>query len=71
MTKTLKQLMTEEYSGPRKLCSCGCGEALEPRFDGLRHEVDGHEVNDDCYFDSIGDGIEKHPIGPHGLKSPG
>jgi hypothetical protein len=51
-----------------KLCSCGCGEPLEPRVDGERHTIGGKEVNSDCYFNSFGDELEKFPIVPLRLR---
>ncbi len=48
-----------------KLCGCGCGQELEPRIDGERHTIKGKgEVNSDCYYDSFGKELEKHPIIP-------
>ena len=52
-----------------KLCGCGCGEPLEPRFDGIRHTIDGREVNDGCYFNRMSEEIDRYPIGrPCGLR---
>lgn len=45
------------------LCGCGCGQPLEPRIDGVRHTLGGREVNDDCYFEQMGMGIDAHSIG--------
>ena len=46
-----------------KLCGCGCGEPLEPRIDGVRHTLDGKEVTDDCYFEHLGEIVEKQSLG--------
>ncbi len=52
-----------------KKCGCGCGEPLEPRVDGERHQIKGlGEVNTGCYFDSLGNEFEEHPIIPHGIR---
>ena len=56
-------LLTDLVPRELKLCGCGCGEPLEPRIDGKRHSLDGKEVNDDCYFEHLGKGIDEHPIG--------
>lgn len=53
----------EEEKRNLRRCGCGCGESLEPRVDGERHQIDGVEVNSDCYFEKLGEEIEKHPIG--------
>lgn len=45
-----------------KLCGCGCGEALEPRFDGVRHKLEDKGVNSDCYFREFGKIVEEFPI---------
>ena len=47
----------------RKLCGCGCRKLLEPRTDGIRHTINGKEVNDDCYFEQVSALIDQHPIG--------
>jgi hypothetical protein len=47
----------------QKLCSCGCGEPLDPRVDGERQKIGGREVREDCYYASFGDWIDDHPIG--------
>ena len=51
-----------------KPCSCGCGKPLEARVSGQRHTMAGREVNADCYFDSFGQTLEKHPVGGSGLR---
>jgi hypothetical protein len=55
----------------KKLCGCGCGELLEPRVDGERHQIDGKEVNSDCYFTAFGDELEKYLIGGRGIRRSG
>ncbi len=54
----------------KKLCGCGCGEELEPRFDGGEHHtMGGVEVNSDCYFEKLGEVVEAHPIHQHPSQS--
>lgn len=55
----------------KKLCGCGCGKPLEPRVDGDRLQIDGREVNPDCYYDRFGDELEKYPIGGRGIRRVG
>ena len=54
-------------SFPKKMCSCGCGEPMEPRVDGQHLTVDGLEVNPDCYYGLLGEGIEEHPTVAEGF----
>lgn len=56
---------------PKKLCSCGCGQPLEPRVDGERPRIDGREVNPDCYFEAFGKEIEEYPILPPRIRRRG
>lgn len=42
---------------------CQCGEPLGPRVDGIRHTINGKEVCEDCYFDSLGKLVDEHSIG--------
>lgn len=64
-----------DLKSPPKLCGCGCGEPLEPRFDGERHKMmvgeTMVEVNSDCYFESFGTELEEYPIGPGVTRSTG
>ena len=56
----LERMKTNDF--PQVLCGCGCGKPLEPRVDGERQKIGGKEVNDDCYYDSLSEVIEKYPI---------
>ncbi len=45
----------------QKPCGCGqgCGKFLEPRVDGIRPTIEGKEVNPDCYYQSLDEGIDQ------------
>jgi hypothetical protein len=59
-----RDIISGKAPEPRqKLCGCGCGKALDPRVDGERPKIDGGEVREDCYYESIGKEIEDCPIG--------
>lgn len=55
-------LVKNERHQPQRLCACGCGQPLEPRFWGERLTINGKEVNEDCYFDDLGKEIDDYPI---------
>ena len=40
-------------------CGQGCGKFLEPRVDGIRPTIERKEVNPDCYYQSLDEGINK------------
>lgn len=60
--KEFLEQVEADKKNPRR-CGCGCGEPLEPRVDGERHQMDGKEVNSDCYYEAFGKEIDEHPIG--------
>lgn len=51
-----------------KVCSCGCGKPLDPRVDGERPTIGGKVVREGCYYDAMGDEIERRPIGGFGIR---
>ncbi len=56
----LRRMEANEF--PSEVCGCGCGQPLGPRVDGVRVMISGKEVNDDCYFEKLGEFVERHPI---------
>ncbi|HBH71388.1 MAG: hypothetical protein UU88_C0011G0016 [Parcubacteria group bacterium GW2011_GWC1_42_11] len=75
MAQTLKEYLQNPHAVIVELCGCGCGESLE-KNDPLGPQfmvVDCKKVfvNPDCYFDQIGEEIDKHPIGGRGIHGPG
>jgi hypothetical protein len=73
--KTLTEYLKTPSTIPVELCGCGCGQPLEkndpagPQF--IVIDKKRVLVNSDCYYEAIGEEIDKHPIGGlgmHGLK---
>src|SRR3989344_838469 len=59
------QVFAAKYKvqGP-KLCGYkGCTNKLGPRVDGEHRKIGDVMVCEDCYFDQLGDELEKYPIG--------
>ena len=44
-------------------CACGIEITLHPEDPDLKH-VGKKECCDDCYYEAIGEGVERRPIGP-------
>jgi len=60
-------------NSPATLCGCGCGKPLVPQ-DGTKHMIvvgKEVEVNEDCYWEKLGELVEAYPIGPPSLRRSG
>lgn len=52
------------HDGP---CCCGCGVILQETITGRRKTPKG-EACSDCYYESLGDLVEAHPIASAGIR---
>ncbi len=74
MTQTLTEYLANPPLFPIELCGCGCGKQLE-KNDPIGPQwvtIDNKKVliNEDCYFERLGEEIDKHPIGGPGIHGP-
>lgn len=74
MLQTMKEFQENPPATKVELCGCGCGEPLEKNDPQGPQQmvVEGKTVfvNPDCYFDSIGKEIDRHPVGGPGIHGP-
>lgn len=75
MAQTLKEFLEDPPPHTVELCGCEkCGKPLEmndplgPRW--MKINEKRVLVNEDCYFEKIGDFIDEHPIGGLGVHGP-
>jgi hypothetical protein len=57
----LTQVITEQAD------CCNCGVKLQETITGKRHTPKGDTCSD-CYYEMLGDMIEKHPIASGGIR---
>lgn len=74
MAQTLAEYVTNSPASTIELCGCGCGKQLQ-KNDPLGPFWVGKEknrelINEDCYFERMGEEIDKYPIGGPGLHGP-
>ena len=55
---------TQSQQGP---CCCGCGILLQETITGRRKAPKG-EACSDCYYESLGELVEAHPIVSAGIR---
>ena len=59
----LLKMTADERRKLVKLAKCaGCGIELQESITGCRETSEGH-VCSDCYYEKLGELVEKHPIG--------
>ena len=64
-----RALLAKHGVPPKKICSnARCRAELGPRVDGEHRRVAGQVVCDDCYYDSVGEVVEKYPPMPLGIR---
>lgn len=74
MTQTLTAWLANPPPATVELCGCGCGKPLEKNDPLGPYWVGKGEnrklINEDCFFEKMGEEIDKHPIGGLGIHGP-
>ncbi len=53
---------SDPFWGEKPACT-GCGTPIQPIFTGSNTLADGSQMCDDCYFEELGNEIDRHPVG--------
>jgi hypothetical protein len=60
--KANREALKQGKTFPGMFACADCGTPLQEEITGNRELSDGSHVCSDCYFDALGNEIEKHPI---------
>ena len=64
----LKKDLANKENKSGRICHI-CGKVLPEDREELR-KFENKDVHVDCYFDKLGDGLEKNPLSKLGIKGP-
>jgi hypothetical protein len=63
--RLLEELRQQQF--PKGPCCCGCGIVLQETITGRQKTPEG-EACSDCYYESLGELVEDHPIVSAGIR---
>jgi hypothetical protein len=62
-TEYFARLKKDAKARPKGVLQCHeCGTSLQESITGCRKLVDGSHLCSDCYFEKLGNALEKYPI---------